>query len=230
MRKPLQAGLLAVLALPAVAHASATIRAEPSNRYATTEVTIAPGESVTFQNADAVKHDVTSRQSKADGKPLFASEIQDGGQSGEVAGTADLQPGQYEFYCSLHASSMKGTLTVTGDPAPTPTPTVTATPEADTTPPEVTLSGRLRARTIRRRDRIGLRIRANEDVELTLVARVGRRRVGRVTLDLALGRHRVSIPVTRGRAVRRGRRLRLYATAVDAAGNRRRTKLVVKLP
>jgi plastocyanin len=227
MRRALLAGLAVAAVLPAQARADGTVRAEPSNRYATTEVTIDPGEGLMFQNDDVVAHDVTSKQTKADGKRLFASEITDGGTTGEVKGAGDLQPGQYAFFCSLH-SSMKGTLTVAGDPAPSPQPTVE--PPPDTKKPEVTIAGTLRARAIRRHGRIGLTIRASEAVRLTLVARIGKRRIGRVSLRLSSGRRRVKIRLAHKRAVRKGRRLRVLAIAVDKAGNRRRSRLVVKLP
>jgi plastocyanin len=229
MWRAVVASVLVAVAAPAAARAEQVIRAEPSTRYTTPEVTIAPGETVKFDNADVVSHDVTSRQAKADGERLFASEILGAGKTGPVKGTADLQPGQYEFFCSLH-SSMKGKLTVTGDPAPTPQPTPTTTPEPDTAKPEVTLKGTLRARPIRRRGRIELTVRSNEDVELTLVARIGRRRIGRLELDIDAGRRRIAIKLTRRRPVRRARRLRIDTVAVDKAGNVRRTRLVVKLP
>jgi plastocyanin len=229
MRRALLAGLVVAIGVPAQARADGTIRAEPSNRYATTDVTIGAGEAVTFQNSDVVAHDVTSKQTKAGGKRLFASEITDGGENGEVKGVPDLQPGQYDFFCSLH-SSMKGKLTVTGEPGVTPSPTVAPTPEPDTKRPEVTIAGTLRARAIRRHRRIGLTIRANEAVKLTLVARIGKHRLGRVALRVSSGSRRVGIRLAHKRAVRKGRRLRILAIAVDKAGNRRRSRLVVKLP
>lgn len=221
------AGLLVAVAAPASARADQVIRAEPSNRYTTTDVTIAPGEALRFQNADLVAHDVSSTQAKDNGERLFGSEILRPSESGPVNGTADLQPGQYDFFCSLH-SSMKGRLTVSGDPVATPEPT--ATPKPDTAAPEVALSGTLRARPIRRSGKIGLTVRSNEAAELTLVASIGKRRIGVLKAKLRAGRHQVAIRLTRKRPVRRNRVLRIATLAIDEAGNRRRASLVVRLP
>ena len=227
MRRGIAVGLLAGVAFPAQAYADAVIRAEPSNRYATPEVTIDPGEKVTFQNGDVVAHDVTSEQKRADGKRLFASAILDGGQSGPVEGAAGLQPGEYAFFCSLHAQ-MKGKLTMTGTPVATVTPTPTAQP--DTAAPEVTLSAELRANSLRRTKQLTLGLRSNETARVVLSVRVGSRRLGSRALNVGEGSHRLAIALRNVRAIRRGRKLRVVAVATDAAGNRRRTQLVARLP
>lgn len=45
-------------------------------------------------------------------QPRFASEQLEPGSSGEVVGIAALEPGSYDFYCSTHGNSMRGTLRI----------------------------------------------------------------------------------------------------------------------
>lgn len=91
-------------------------------------VVIAPGEDITYANADIAPHNfiayeafMTKKQAKKapwcsgydKGKcPLFWSDTITAGQQTEVLGTQNLESGkQYAFYCSLHPG-MKGTLVV----------------------------------------------------------------------------------------------------------------------
>jgi plastocyanin len=73
--------------------------------YLTPTVTIAQGETVSYTNADNVKHNVAS----TDG--LFRSELADLGETVPVAGTEKLKPGTYQFVCDPHPG-MKGQLVV----------------------------------------------------------------------------------------------------------------------
>ncbi len=73
--------------------------------YLTPVVTINKGDSVTYLNGDAVKHNVAS----PDG--LFRSELADNGESVPVAGVEKLEPGTYPFLCQPHPN-MKGELQV----------------------------------------------------------------------------------------------------------------------
>jgi plastocyanin len=86
--------------------------------YATPTVITTTGTSVTLLNADVTGHDVTSRDLKTVvvrkrkiRMPLFRSDSIGVGASGEVHGTADLAPGEYDFYCSAHPG-MTGKLIV----------------------------------------------------------------------------------------------------------------------
>ena len=91
-------------------------------------VVVAPGEAITYANADIAPHNfiayesfMSKKQAKKapwcsayeKGKcPLFWSDTITAGQSTEVLGTEYLESGkQYSFYCSLHPG-MKGTLIV----------------------------------------------------------------------------------------------------------------------
>jgi outer membrane protein assembly factor BamB len=82
-----------------------------STGYLTPQAAVVEGGQVTFANGDAAPHDVIARDRGVDGEPLFASKLIGIGQTADVEGVKDLEPGSYEFYCSLHGA-MKGTLTV----------------------------------------------------------------------------------------------------------------------
>lgn len=116
---------------------AATIYSGPlaaSLNYLTPDVTIAPGETLTYSNFDLVaNHDVTSRDLyrpkpkckivKRKGKRrrkctrptpelLFQSELIGFGESSTVRGTERLKSGRtYEYFCSIHPS-MTGTVSV----------------------------------------------------------------------------------------------------------------------
>lgn len=91
-------------------------------------VVVAPGEGITYANADIAPHNfmayeayMTKKQAKKSpwcsaydrGRcPLFWSDTITAGQTTEVLGLENVQSGeQYTFYCSLHPG-MKGTLIV----------------------------------------------------------------------------------------------------------------------
>jgi plastocyanin len=72
----------------------------------------APAGTVTLRsmNPQAIAHDISI---KGNGVEKAGDQVSNGGVS---TVTADLQPGTYEFYCSVpghEAAGMKGTLTVT---------------------------------------------------------------------------------------------------------------------
>ena len=68
-------------------------------------MTINKGGTVSYINADAVRHNVSS----TDG--LFRSELAGNGETVTVAGTEKLEPGTYQFFCEPHPG-MKGQLEV----------------------------------------------------------------------------------------------------------------------
>jgi len=72
--------------------------------FAFSEVTAAPGATVTVTNEDAAPHTVT-----ADDEGAFEEVRVDGGSSGEL--TAPSEPGEYPFHCEIHRN-MTGTLVV----------------------------------------------------------------------------------------------------------------------
>jgi plastocyanin len=185
----------AALVAPSSAAADATITALPRDRFEPAEVTIDPGERVTFANRDIDVHDVVG-----DG---FRSSRADPGADAQVAGAEALAPGRYAFVCSIHAS-MRGTLVVRGAPPPPdgepPAPQPQPQPR-DTTGPRV---------AVRRR---GRRLRVSVDEAARIVVRAGGRTLRRSTSGAATARFRLP-PRTR----------RILVTATDAAGNATRVR------
>ena len=127
--------LAACAAAPATAfatHAPAKTVSAQNFVYTPTPTSIAPGDHLSFTNLDAAPHDVVSRDTKADGSPLFRSNVVGQGVTTPVNGTEDLAAGAYAFYCSVHPF-MTGAVTVGAGvpdlPADPPDPgSVEATP------------------------------------------------------------------------------------------------------
>jgi glucose/arabinose dehydrogenase len=94
------------------------------------DVTVRQGDGLVYRNLDAFDHDVAAVQRGADGKPLFASDVISTGGESRVTGVEALPAGTYDFICRLHASSMQGTLTVTGPVSQTPKVALTPLPGA----------------------------------------------------------------------------------------------------
>ena len=101
--------IVAGLVAAPTARADERIIAAPlSSGYVNPDVTIEPGEKVTFLNPDAAPHDVTSKE-----PGLFASETVGAGSEVPVTGADSLGAGTYDYICSIHPY-MVGTLTVGG--------------------------------------------------------------------------------------------------------------------
>lgn len=112
-----------VLAVPGSAAQGTAVVAGPYAQtagYATPTIVLPAGSDLSFVNTDPLSsHNVVSKQMrkvKVHGhvvkKPLFSAAVIGTGGVETVAGTANLKPGTYEFFCSLHAGTMKGTLIV----------------------------------------------------------------------------------------------------------------------
>ena len=132
MRKALlliaAAALLAASASPANAAVAVTGPGGFVAGFVPPVVVIAPGEGITYANADVAPHNfiaydafLAKKQAKKtkwcsgydSGKcPLFWSDTITAGQTTEVLGLQNVESGDsYGFYCSLHPG-MKGTLIV----------------------------------------------------------------------------------------------------------------------
>lgn len=72
--------------------------------FAYSDLTVAPGTTITVSNLDDAEHTVTS-----DTKGAFSAD--NVGKGTPVTFTAPTTPGKYTFHCTYHAS-MHGTLTV----------------------------------------------------------------------------------------------------------------------
>ena len=96
--------------------ASATIVGQADNTFSAGLYTADQGEVSQLQVAGSM-HNVTARQTGPDGKPLFRSSTISGGLT-PVSGTQYLPAGAYQFFCSVHPTTMTGTLQVTSNGAP----------------------------------------------------------------------------------------------------------------
>jgi plastocyanin len=116
-------GLLAGLAIAGVLFAgglalaaSETIVAGPTEAYSQAAYATDQGEVVQFRD-DGGSHTVTARQTGPDGQALFRTPTLSGGTAG-VGGTQFLSAGDYAFFCTVHPTTMSGTLHVTGNGTP----------------------------------------------------------------------------------------------------------------
>jgi plastocyanin len=73
------------------------------------DVTVKPGETITFTNDEAVAHDVHKQSGPG---PDFASGGDGGMQEGDTFELKLDKPGKYDYVCHVHAPGMAGTITV----------------------------------------------------------------------------------------------------------------------
>lgn len=79
--------------------------------YVPAELTIPKGTPVEYTNLDVAPHNVIALRNGRDGKPAFASETIGAGTTVVVKGVDKLEPGVYDFTCTLHPE-MLGTIYV----------------------------------------------------------------------------------------------------------------------
>jgi cytochrome c oxidase subunit II len=103
---------------PAATTAAATLKipqgasVQGNPAYDPDSLSIKVGDTIAVDNEDSAPHTVTNGKDATDpnmGK-LFDTSIINAGDSGEIV-TADLQPGEYPFFCSVHPY-MTGSMTV----------------------------------------------------------------------------------------------------------------------
>lgn len=82
-----------------------------AHAFVTSEVTVLEGSTLELTNLDIERHDVTSLDRDATGRPLFASGSLGTGEHAVVEGVDVLAPSVYPFYCATHPD-MVGNLTV----------------------------------------------------------------------------------------------------------------------
>jgi len=102
-----------LLAGQAGAAGGTAVVAAQAGQFVSGIVVIEQGEALRFVQAEPARiHDVTATAKDAQRRPLFASDrVMSVGQTSMVVGVATLDPGHYEFHCSIHPG-MKGTLIV----------------------------------------------------------------------------------------------------------------------
>jgi plastocyanin len=216
--RPLRVAAPAAVALALLAvvpaQADQQIVAAPVDRYVATDITIAPGETLTFTSQDVIApHNVTARDAGPDGTPLFASATIGGGDTTPVSGAEKLGPGAYAFFCTIHPTLMNGTLTVSGDPV-----------APDTTAP--VLGARIDSgglRSLEQRKAILTTLTSSEAVNATVRVRAFDVTLASRNISLAPGATAVVLKLTAAglRGVRKRSRvnLKISITARDGAGN-----------
>ena len=170
---------VAVAAFSAMAYAgfalaaSDTIVAGPADAYSQTTYNTDQGVVVQFQDLGG-SHNVTARQNGPDGQALFKTPTLTGGTAG-VDGTQYLPAGDYPFFCTVHPTTMQGTLHLTGNGTPQARPAATVT---------------LRTKTISKAIKKGLLVSVNASTAVsgaTLTAKLGKATIGKTSTSLASG-------------------------------------------
>jgi plastocyanin len=198
----------------APALADQQIIAAPVNRFVNTEVTIAPGERLTFASQDVLApHNVTARDNGADGRPLFSSATIGGGDTAPVMGTDTLEPGAYAFFCTVHPTTMNGTLTVGGDAVATDTTAPSVQARVDT----------VSLRALEQRKAILATLTSSEAVTVEVTARAFGLTIAKRTVSVPAGASAIALKLTarglRGIRKRSSVNLKLVLSAKDGAGN-----------
>lgn len=209
----------AVLAFPGTALADATIHAVDGtaanggvNSWSPSEVTIQAGESVTWSfDGTSSAHNVQSDQ----GGWTLSNQAATG--NGPVTYKFDVQ-GIYTFYCVLHQSTMKGTITV-GDPPPPPPPPPSEQPFVNDFPAPTVLE--VRDEVAPKLDRVSVkRVRGGARVRFRLSE------AGKVAIELSRGKRVRSrtVEVRKGTSAvtvggLRAGSYRVQVSAADLAGN-----------
>jgi plastocyanin len=73
------------------------------------DLTVKPGETITFTNDEAVPHDVHKTSGPGED---FSSGDTGGMQQGDTFKLTLDKPGKYEYVCNVHAPGMAGSITV----------------------------------------------------------------------------------------------------------------------
>jgi hypothetical protein len=111
-------------------------------------------------------HNVTARSNGPDGSALFRTPTISSGTAG-VQGTQYLTTGTYEFYCTVHPTTMQATLIVTG----------AGTPQAR---PSATLS--VRSRKLAKVSKKGIQVAITASTKIdgaSLTAKLGKTTIGK---------------------------------------------------
>jgi plastocyanin len=141
------------------------------------------GSVVPFQDP-AGAHNVTARQSGPDGKPLFRSPTINGGTA-SVDGTQYLAAGDYAFFCTIHPTTMTGTLHVTANGIPQARPSATLTSKT---------------KTISKALKKGIKVSADASTAISGVAftaKLGKAIIGKTTASLAAGVQTVTVKLNK---------------------------------
>jgi plastocyanin len=223
--------VVAVLALPGTALADVTFQAvDQVNLWSPDAQTVKVGEKVTWAfTGTTLYHNVKSDT----GAWSFGNTADIAGPVAEYTFTA---PGTYTFFCELHRSTMRGTVTVTDEtgapPPPPPPPPLSEQPFANDFPAPPALE--VRDTVAPKLDRVKVtRVRKGAKVRLRLSE------AGKVAIRLTRGKvvKRRTVEVAKGTSTLTVSGLRagtysVQVTATDLAGNaaaaRMRTRVTVR--
>lgn len=118
MRKVIAAASLSIVAILSAFPAQAAVNTSVAGPgaaiagYATPVFVVVKAAPANFVNLDPLQpHDLVSVQKK-NGVPIFKTTAINAGQTVPIQGLATLPADDYDFYCSIHAATMKGTLTI----------------------------------------------------------------------------------------------------------------------
>jgi plastocyanin len=196
---------------PAALGDERVIAAPLSSGYVNPEVSIDPGEKLTFLNPDLAPHDVTSAE-----PGLFASETVGAGSETPVVGADSLPSGSYDFICSIHPY-MTGRLTVGGGGGGGHDGHDMKAPKVSVKVATRKISDALDAGAI------VLKVKVSEAAKVRVTAESGKTKVAKGKAKLGDGRSRIAAKLTGAgkRALRGAGKLKLDLTvhAQDAAGN-----------
>jgi plastocyanin len=146
--------------------ASDVIVGGPGESFSAATFNTDQGELVQFRN-DGGSHNVTARQSGPDGKALF--------RTTPVNGTQYLGSGDYPFFCTVHPSTMNGTLRVTGAGSPVPRPQATLAPK-----------GKSLAKALKQGIKLAVTATSSAG-DVTFTAKLGKATIGKTTTSLVAG-------------------------------------------
>jgi plastocyanin len=156
--------------------ASATIVGTGGDVYTPTDYNADQGEISQLQVTGS-SHNVTARQNGPDGKVLFRSATISGGFT-PVSGTQYLATGDYPFFCTVHPTTMSGTLHVSTSGAPQPRPSAA-----------LSIRAKKIAKVLKKGINVALNTSAKVD-DVSLVAKLGKATIGRSS-DLSLAQGQV---------------------------------------
>jgi plastocyanin len=186
------ASVAAMLGTGIALAASDVIVGGPGESFSAATFNTDQGEVVQFQNLGG-SHNVTARQNGPDGKALFRSATTSGGTT-PVNGTQYLSSGDYPFLCTVHPTTMNGTLRVTGAGSPVPRPQATLAPR-----------GKSLAKALKKG--IKLAVTATSSAGgVTFTAKLGKATIGKATTSLVAGAQTKLIKLSKaGKSKLRGR-------------------------
>jgi plastocyanin len=174
------AGIALAASTPIVAGPAESYDHQPSD----TPYNADQGEVVQFQDLGGT-HNVTARQTGPDGKALFRSPTLSGGTAG-VDGTQYLPAGNYQFFCTVHPTTMSGTLSVGAS----------GTPQAR---PSATLA--VRSKKLAKVSKKGILVAITTSAKVdgaSLVAKLGKTTIGQVSgLSLAAGQQFATVKLSK---------------------------------